>query len=420
MPGYVIGVLIAASLLGAFITYLLVVAILAKNKRSVSAAPRKNVDEEKINLYVNKLVKMLQCKTVYTDDHKYEQEFVNFREVLKNEFPLIHKHGELMMFDGCLVYKVAGKDATKNILLMSHHDVVDATGEWEHEGFGGEVADGKIWGRGTVDTKTPLFAEFSALEELLNEGFNPPCNVWIGSSHNEEIGGDGIPTALKYFQKNNITFEVILDEGGALIEPPLGGMKADKCGMVAVHEKGRISLICTANANSNPASLTSGDKLTPVERMSSFINEITTNDARIILKTAAGQEFKKHMEGYEFSENPDLFLKKVNELRVKEGASSLKLSKELCDVARLAAEEYAVKTGTAFTREDGSYYYTLLDENGISYNMADKIIIPASFGYKETFDEITKIQQSQKALCSKNFKKFFVCSYSSRCHNKCI
>ncbi len=145
-------------------------------------------------------------------------------------------------------------------------------------------------------------------------------------------------------------------------------------------------------------------------------NEITTNDARIILKTAAGQEFKKHMEGYEFSENPDLFLKKVNELRVKEGASSLKLSKELCDVAREAAEEYAIKTGTAFAREDGSYYYTLLDENGISYNMADKIIIPASFGYKETFDELIKVQQSKKALSSKNFKKFGVGAYTKDGH----
>ena len=34
--------------------------------------------------------------------------------------------------------------------------------------------------------------------------------------------------------ENNINFEVILDEGGALIEPPLAGMSADKCGMVAV------------------------------------------------------------------------------------------------------------------------------------------------------------------------------------------
>ena len=145
-------------------------------------------------------------------------------------------------------------------------------------------------------------------------------------------------------------------------------------------------------------------------------NSITTNDARIILKTAAGQEFKRQMEGYEFSENPDLFLKKVNEMRVDEGASSLKLSKDLCNIAREAAEEYATKTGTAFAREDGSYYYSLLDEKGVSYTIADKMIIPASFGYKETFDELVKVQQSKKALCSKNFKKFGIGAYTKDGH----
>ncbi len=145
-------------------------------------------------------------------------------------------------------------------------------------------------------------------------------------------------------------------------------------------------------------------------------NSISTYDARLILKTAAGQELKRQMEGYEFDENADLFLKKVNEMRVNEGVSTLKLSNDLCNAARVAAEEYATETGTAFTRKDGSYYYKLLDEKGISYTFADKIIIPASFGYKETFDELVKVQQSKKALLSKNFKKFGVGAYTKDGH----
>ena len=145
-------------------------------------------------------------------------------------------------------------------------------------------------------------------------------------------------------------------------------------------------------------------------------NDINTTDARFILRTAAGQELKKHMEGYEFSENPDLFLKKVNEMRIDEGVSALKLSNPLCNAAREAAEEYATKTGTALSREDGSYYYKLLDEKGISYTYADKIIIPASFGYKETFSALKKIEQSKKALCSRNFKKFGIGAYTKDGH----
>ena len=67
----------------AFIAYILTVAALASKKRTVSDEPRKNVDEETLNVYVDKLSKMLRCKTVYTDEGKYQSEFIKFQEVLK-------------------------------------------------------------------------------------------------------------------------------------------------------------------------------------------------------------------------------------------------------------------------------------------------------------------------------------------------
>lgn len=229
--------------------------------------------------YAERLGKMIQCQTVSVKDSYDDTEFAKLRETVQTLFPTVHARAEKLTFSNdCWVYKIAGKDTNRNIMLMSHHDVVAADGEWKHAPFSAEIADGKIWGRGTVDTKTPLFAEFSALEELLAEGYAPPCNVYIGSSHNEELGGDGIPTALKYFQAHNITFEVILDEGGAVIEPPLGGMHCEKCAMVAVHEKGRYKLKCTAVSENAHASLTAAAKATPIERMTDFIHEVRTKD----------------------------------------------------------------------------------------------------------------------------------------------
>ena len=222
---------------------------------------------------------MIQCKTVSVRDSYEDAEFEKLRDAMEELFPLVHKHAKKMTFsDDCWVYCIEGKDKARNIMLMSHHDVVAADGEWKYDGFSGEIVDGKIWGRGTVDTKTPLFAEFSALEELLAEGFEPACNVYIGSSHNEEIAGDGIPTALKYFKEQGISFEVVLDEGGAVIDPPVGGMKVEKCAMVAVHEKGFYHLNCTASTGSAHAGLTAGQKATPVERMSAFIHEISSKN----------------------------------------------------------------------------------------------------------------------------------------------
>ena len=240
------------------------------------------VSNDEIDFYTSRLQEMIKCKTVSVKGSYDDTEFAKLRAVMEKLFPMIHQKAEKHIFsEDCWVYKISGKDTNRNIMLMSHHDVVAADGEWEHEPFSAEIADGKIWGRGTVDTKTPLFAEFSALEELLAEGFEPPCNIFIGSSHNEELGGDGIPTALEYFKENGITFEVILDEGGAVIEPPLGGMKCSKCAMVAVHEKGRYKLNCTASAENAHASLTAAAKATPIERMVSFINEINTKDVFI-------------------------------------------------------------------------------------------------------------------------------------------
>jgi len=229
--------------------------------------------------YAKRLQKMIQCKTISVKDSYDDTEFAKLRNVMKELFPLVHEKAKKLTFsDDCWIYCIEGKDTTRNIMLMSHHDVVAVEGEWKYDGFSGEIAEDKIWGRGTVDTKTPLFAEFSALEELLKKGYEPPCNVYIGSSHNEELAGDGIPKALEYFKEQGITFEVVLDEGGAVIDPPVGGMKVEKCAMVAVHEKGRYYLNCTAKADLGHASLTSGRKLTPIERMSAFIHEITTKN----------------------------------------------------------------------------------------------------------------------------------------------
>ncbi len=230
-------------------------------------------------VYANQLQKMIQCKTVSVKDSYDDTEFAKLRAVMEELFPLVHKRAKKMTFgDDCWMYCIEGKEKNRNIMLMSHHDVVDVEGEWKYDGFSGEIVEGKIWGRGTVDTKTPLFAEFTALEELLKEGYEPPCNIYIGSSHNEEIAGDGVPKALEYFKEQEISFEVILDEGGAVIEPPVGGMKVEKCAMVAVHEKGFYHLNCKATTGSGHAGLTSGQKATPVERMSAFIHEISSKN----------------------------------------------------------------------------------------------------------------------------------------------
>ena len=167
---------------------------------------RKNTTKENINKYTSTLKKMVDCKTVFQNDFKYQEEYDKFNQILKEEFPLLHQKAEKLTFgSGCFIYVIKGNNATKNIMLMSHHDVVDGSDTWESDPFNAIIKEDSLYGRGTIDTKTPLFAELQAVEELLEEGYDfEGMNLYIGSSNNEEVRGDGMVLAVKYFKKNNI------------------------------------------------------------------------------------------------------------------------------------------------------------------------------------------------------------------------
>ncbi len=230
---------------------------------------------EQLQKYGIGLSRMLQCKTVSVEGSYDDAEFAKLRQVVKDQFPLLHERAEhQLLSQDCWLYKLPGRDTSRNILLMSHHDVVPVDESWTRDPWAGEIQDGKVYGRGAADTKGSLCGIFFAMEELLREGKELPVNVFILSSHNEELGGDGMPEALKWFREQGIRLEVILDEGGAIVEPPLGNMRCQMCAMVAVHEKGRLKVRCTAEAASSHVSLT-GYKDNPVERMASFIQEIS-------------------------------------------------------------------------------------------------------------------------------------------------
>lgn len=222
---------------------------------------------------------MIGCKTVSHKDSFTPDEFMKLREVMKELFPEVHKKAELKIFsDDCWLYKIEGKDPSRNFMLMSHHDVVEAGDGWTYPPFDCEEHDGKLWGRGIFDTKTSLFAEFQAIEELLSDGFTPACNLYIASSHNEERFGDGIPAVTEYFKNENISFEVIVDEGGAITEPPVDGVKAGKCAMIGIHEKGRHTFTCTATTKSIYQDITKAKNKNPVEKMTDFINAVQGSD----------------------------------------------------------------------------------------------------------------------------------------------
>ena len=269
--------IILAILLVLAAVLLLNTALQTRNVRALEGQHPTFTDAE-LEVYGKTFSRMLRCATGSVKDQFDDTEFAKLRSVVEEDFPLLHRKAERrILADDCWMYKIPGRDPSRNILLMSHHDVVAADTDWTMPAFEGMIRDGKVYGRGAADTKGSLCAILFAAEEMLRAGVTPPVNLYIVSSHNEELGGDGMAATLAYCQENGITFEVILDEGGAIVEPPLAGMNCEMCAMVAVHEKGRLKLKCTVKNESSHVSLTAF-KGNPVERMSRFIQEITTKN----------------------------------------------------------------------------------------------------------------------------------------------
>ncbi len=247
-----------------------------KKRQLLSQSARKNRSDAQNAAYAKALKGLIDCKTVWTEDGQNRAEYDRFYQVVAQTFPTLHAKAERLTFgDGCFFYRIAGKNPRKNLLFMSHHDVVDATPGWDTDPFCAVEKDGCLYGRGTVDTKTPLFAMLQAAEELLREGWDfEGADLYIGSSHNEEVSGDGMVLAADYFRAQGIRFEVILDEGGAITTGMIPGVQA-KSAVVAVHEKSRHLYRCTVKEQTTGHGGLNPVKGSPVESLSRFIAQVS-------------------------------------------------------------------------------------------------------------------------------------------------
>src|SRR5271156_4439198 len=78
----------------------------------------------------------------------------------------------------------------KSIILLSHMDVVPANPkEWQAPPFSGDVKDGKIWGRGSIDDKGPGVIELMAMLAIKRAGILLNRDVLFVATGDEEEGG---------------------------------------------------------------------------------------------------------------------------------------------------------------------------------------------------------------------------------------
>ena len=256
----------------ALLTAALIHTLLLPTKKSTYApAP----DEKEARALAEKLAEMVRYDTVSVPETDQREKFLGFHRVLERLFPLVHERLEKTEIDGNLLFYWKGKSSERPLVLMSHQDVVPAEGEWLRAPFGGDIADGKVWGRGTSDTKCSLMAFFEAAEQLLAAGFTPPQDVYLSSSCTEEWAGPGCQKLVDALKRRGVRPWLVVDEGGGIITDPMGGIRGNFA-MLGVFEKGKADITFTARSEGGHAS--TPKKNSPLARLADFVHTVEHGD----------------------------------------------------------------------------------------------------------------------------------------------
>lgn len=215
------------------------------------------------NSVAKRLGLAVQYRTISDPDpQKIDHEaFFGLQRLFRTLYPQVHMRLTVETInDLSLLYTWVGKNPElQPIMLISHLDVVPADesegSSWTYPPFNGEIADGYVWGRGTLDIKNGVIGIFEAVEHLLKQDFQPERTVYLGFGHDEEIGGQtGAKAIAQTLSERGISVGMLLDEGGNVIEGLLPDLDAP-VGAVGISEKGYLSLRLSVAADGGHSSM---------------------------------------------------------------------------------------------------------------------------------------------------------------------
>jgi succinyl-diaminopimelate desuccinylase len=113
---------------------------------------------------------------------------------------LLHAEMESLGYDevwaddcGNVVGQLRGSGKGRSVMFNGHMDHVDPgqADQWPHPPYGGEIHEGRLWGRAVADMKGPLAAMVYAVGLLAQERLRPPGDLYVAAVVQEEVGGLG-------------------------------------------------------------------------------------------------------------------------------------------------------------------------------------------------------------------------------------
>lgn len=270
---------------------ILVIRTLGFASKQVSVQPAVPVSLA-ADALATRLAQALRFQTVsHQDSADTDREaFLGLQRYFMETFPLVHSRLKReVVNDYTLLYTWEGREPQrKPVLLLSHIDVVPVEpgteAKWTYPAFEGQIADGFIWGRGTLDDKFGVVGIFEAVEKLLQDGFQPRTTVILAFGHDEEVGGEhGAQKVVELLLSRGVQAEYVLDEGGAVIQGLVPGIGVPVAA-VGIAEKGSVSVELVVNAAGGHSS--SPPPQTAVGILSAAVHNVETQQMPVGLRGA--------------------------------------------------------------------------------------------------------------------------------------
>ena len=282
--------LIIAGVVALFLAIILIRAALFRPKAR-SPVSRETLDFDR-QAPIDALAALVRCKTISNHDSALEddEEFEKLIRLLPSLFPRVYDVCSVERLPNRgLLLRWPGKNDRAPSVMMAHYDVVPVDEEkWDLPPFAAQIKDGRMWGRGTLDTKATFNGIFSAANHLIAQGFVPENDIYFAFSGCEEINGQGAPNIVQYFVDHGIQPAIVVDEGGAVVENVFPGVKIP-CGLIGIAEKGMINAQYTVRSQGGHAS--APPARTPLTVLSQAIGRLCKKPFKMHITKPAAEMF---------------------------------------------------------------------------------------------------------------------------------
>ena len=233
----------------ALVLYALLRAILAgrKGRRSPSPRTTHQPDPKMTARAAESLAQAIRIPSVTGDREQVKA----MGKYLTERYPhVMETMDRAVLPDGSMLLRwcAPGETDQNPVMLCGHLDVVPGGDGWTVcEPFDGMRQDGRIYGRGAVDSKGVVIAMMEAAETLIAEGHTPRRDVYFAFGADEETGGKyGAKSIADTLAQQGLKFDLVLDEGCTFQEIDCDG-RTYSAAFIGMGEKQQCEYLVTVH-----------------------------------------------------------------------------------------------------------------------------------------------------------------------------